>query len=58
MFFCRGLGGCQRFYVDTGPVMERDFAGEAGLGWHGKSTMLLNRELGNLVFPRGNPDHP
>jgi epoxyqueuosine reductase len=43
-------GGRQKCYVDTGPVLERDFAAEAGIGWHGKSTMLLNRELGTWFF--------
>ncbi len=43
-------GGRQKSYVDTGPVLERDFAAEAGIGWHGKSTMLLNRELGTWFF--------
>jgi epoxyqueuosine reductase len=46
----RAEGGEQRFYTDTGPVLERDFAAEAGIGWHGKSTMLLNRELGTWFF--------
>ena len=44
--FLQTHGGQQRYYVDTGPVLERDFAGEAGIGWHGKSTMLLNDEQG------------
>ena len=44
------LGGTQRFYVDTGPVLERDFAGEAGLGWNGKSTMQIHRSLGTWFF--------
>lgn len=43
-------GGRQRCYVDTGPVLERDFAAEAGVGWHGKSTMLLHPELGTFFF--------
>jgi len=43
-------GGRQKVYVDTGPVLERDFAAEAGIGWQGKSTMLLNRELGTWFF--------
>ena len=43
-------GGRQKIYVDTGPVLERDFAAEAGIGWHGKSTMLLNRQLGTWFF--------
>ncbi len=43
-------GGSQKCYVDTGPVLERDFAAEAGTGWHGKSTMLLNAQLGTWFF--------
>jgi epoxyqueuosine reductase len=43
-------GGTQKCYVDTGPVLERDFAARAGLGWHGKSTMLIDRELGTWFF--------
>ncbi len=43
-------GGAQKCYVDTGPVLERDHAAAAGIGWHGKSTMLLNRELGTWFF--------
>ncbi len=39
-------GGTQRCYTDTGPVLERDYAALAGIGWHGKSTMLLNETLG------------
>ncbi len=48
--FLGSLGGRQKIYVDTGPVLERDFAAEAGIGWHGKSTMLLNRGLGTWFF--------
>lgn len=44
------LGGRQRGYVDTGPVLERDFAALAGLGWQGKSTMLISRDLGAFFF--------
>ncbi|MDH4478004.1 MAG: tRNA epoxyqueuosine(34) reductase QueG [Verrucomicrobiaceae bacterium] len=44
------LGGRQRHYVDTGPVLERDFANEAGLGWNGKSTMQIHRQLGTWFF--------
>jgi epoxyqueuosine reductase len=43
-------GGTQRRYVDTGPVLERDFATESGLGWNGKSTMQLSRQLGTWFF--------
>lgn len=44
------LGGTQKRYVDTGPVLERDFATEAGLGWSGKSTMQIHRRLGTWFF--------
>lgn len=44
--FLAGHGGRQRYYVDTGPVLERDYAALAGIGWHGKSNMLINPELG------------
>ena len=43
-------GGRQRCYVDTGPVLERDFAALAGVGWHGKSTMLIHPQLGTWFF--------
>ncbi|MEQ1860238.1 MAG: tRNA epoxyqueuosine(34) reductase QueG [Chthoniobacteraceae bacterium] len=43
-------GGTQRCYVDTGPVLERDFAALAGAGWHGKSTMLLHTKFGPWLF--------
>jgi epoxyqueuosine reductase len=42
---CRG-----RAVVDTAPLLERDFARRAGLGWFGKNTMLLNTQLGSLFF--------
>ena len=44
------MGGMQRYYVDTGPVLERDFASEAGLGWNGKSTIQIHRKLGAWFF--------
>ena len=43
-------GGKQKCYVDTGPVLERDHAAEAGIGWHGKSTMLVDGQLGTWFF--------
>ena len=48
--FLRGFCGTQKCYVDTGPMLERDFAAKAGAGWHGKSTMLINKELGTWFF--------
>lgn len=44
------MGGIQKCYVDTGPVLERDYASEAGVGWHGKSTMLIDPRLGTWFF--------
>ena len=48
--FLRQFGGAQKCYVDTGPVLERDHAAEAGIGWHGKSTMLIDPKLGTWFF--------
>jgi len=48
--FLHSFGGQQKCYVDTGPVLERDHAAQAGIGWHGKSTMLINERLGTWFF--------
>ncbi len=45
---CRGRG-----VVDTAPLLERDFARRAGLGWFGKNTMLLNKHEGSFFFLAG-----
>ncbi len=39
-----------KVFVDTAPVMEKPLAQAAGLGWQGKHTNLLGREIGNWVF--------
>jgi epoxyqueuosine reductase len=48
--FLRQFGGQQKCYVDTGPILERDYAAQAGTGWHGKSTMLIDEKLGTWFF--------
>src|SRR5438477_10235173 len=48
--FLRQFGGMQKSYVDTGPILERDYAAQAGIGWHGKSTMLIDTRLGTWFF--------
>ncbi|HET9551230.1 MAG TPA: tRNA epoxyqueuosine(34) reductase QueG [Candidatus Binatia bacterium] len=37
-------------FVDSGPVLERDFAGVAGLGWIGKNTHLISPKKGSWFF--------
>jgi epoxyqueuosine reductase len=51
--FVNQLGGAEArslWYVDTGPLLERDFAQRAGLGFAGKHTNLISRRLGNWIF--------
>ncbi len=51
--FVSRLGGTDTrslWYVDTGPVLERDLAQRAGLGFTGKHTNLISRSLGNWLF--------
>lgn len=54
-FFLEGLkeevgevGG--RAFVDSAPVMERQWAQKAGIGWTGKNSLLLNRKQGSFFF--------
>jgi epoxyqueuosine reductase len=42
--------GEHRWYVDTGPVMDKAFAARSGLGWQGKNTNILTREFGSFVL--------
>ena len=44
------FGGTQRYYVDTGPVLERDYANESGMGWNGKSAVQLHKTYGPWLF--------
>ncbi len=43
-----GISG--RVFVDSAPVLDKAWAARSGLGWIGKSTMLLNRDLGSFFF--------
>ncbi len=39
-----------RYFVDSAPVLERDWAKRSGLGWIGKNTLLLNKAKGSYFF--------
>ncbi len=39
-----------RVFVDSGPVLERDWARRSGMGWVGKHTLLINRDVGSYFF--------
>jgi len=45
-----GRGVHARAYVDTAPILERDLARRAGIGWFGKNTMILNPRRGSYFF--------
>ena len=45
------LTGCRtKIYVDTGPILEKPLAEQAGLGWVGKHTNLLSQDIGSWYF--------
>jgi epoxyqueuosine reductase len=44
------FGGEIKVFVDTAPVMEKPLAAASGLGWQGKHTNLVSRELGSWFF--------
>ncbi len=51
--FVNQLGGAETrslWYVDTGPVLERDFAQRVGLGFIGKHTNVISRRFGNWIL--------
>ena len=54
-----------RVFVDSAPIMERQWAAKSGLGWIGKNTLLLNKKVGSYFFLAQlvidlvcEPDHP
>jgi epoxyqueuosine reductase len=45
-----GAAVAGKAYTDTGPILERDLARKAGLGWFGKNTMLISPKHGSFFF--------
>ncbi len=49
-WFAKSSGHDVKIFVDTAPLMEKPLAAQAGLGWQGKHTNLVSRELGSWFF--------
>ncbi|MDE2384136.1 MAG: tRNA epoxyqueuosine(34) reductase QueG [Alphaproteobacteria bacterium] len=49
-WFAKAAGADVKVFVDTAPVMEKPLAALAGLGWQGKHTNLVSRQLGSWFF--------
>jgi len=49
-WFATASGHEVKVFVDTAPLMEKPLAAQAGLGWQGKHTNLLSRQLGSWFF--------
>ncbi|MGE3874159.1 MAG: tRNA epoxyqueuosine(34) reductase QueG [Parvibaculaceae bacterium] len=49
-WLARETGGGVKVFVDTAPLMEKPLAAAAGLGWQGRHTNLVSRELGSWFF--------
>ncbi len=49
-WFAKASGHDVKVFVDTAPIMEKPLAAKAGLGWQGKHTNLVSRQLGSWFF--------
>lgn len=49
-WFHHQTGAEVKVFVDTAPIMEKPLAAQAGLGWQGKHTNLVSRDLGSWFF--------
>ncbi len=49
-WFAKASGQDVKVFVDTAPLMEKPLAAQAGLGWQGKHTNLVSRQLGSWFF--------
>ena len=42
--------GEYKYYVDTGPILEKYFAQKSGIGWRGKHSNLISKDFGSWIF--------